>query len=67
MAVRTRRKTPELVLRDGKPSAVILDIQEYEAMLERLEDMADLKMLKAMRRKPLKFRSLGGFLSQCAA
>jgi len=67
MAVRTKRKTPELVLRDGKPSAVILDIEEYEEMLERLEDLDDLKMLKKMRRKPLKFRSLSEFLSQCAA
>lgn len=30
----------------GEPTAVILDIGEYQEMLERLEDMEDLKMLE---------------------
>jgi len=64
MAVRTKRKAPELVLRNGKPAAVIVDINQYEDMLERLEDIEDLKMLKDMRRRPLKFRSLDEFLSE---
>jgi PHD/YefM family antitoxin component YafN of YafNO toxin-antitoxin module len=56
------RQTPEIVLRDGKPAAVILDIDEYEEMLERLEAMEDLKVLEQMRKKPLKFRKLEDFL-----
>jgi len=59
-----KKKTPEIVLRNGKPAAVILDINEYQEMLERLEDAEDLKTLKAMRKKPLKFRRLGEFLKE---
>jgi hypothetical protein len=46
----------------GKPAAVILDIDVYQEMLERLEDVEDLKMLAEMRQKPLKFRNLENFL-----
>ncbi len=59
-----KRKTPEIVFREGKPTAVILDINEYQEMLERLEDMEDLKLLENMRRKPLRFRSLDDFLKE---
>jgi PHD/YefM family antitoxin component YafN of YafNO toxin-antitoxin module len=59
-----KKRAPEVVLRGGKPTAVILDIEEYREMLERLEDMEDLKMLEDMRKKPLKFRSLDDFLTE---
>ena len=58
------RTEPEIVLRNGKPAAVILDIDEYEALLERVEDLADLKKLQAMRKKPLRFEKLEDFLSE---
>jgi PHD/YefM family antitoxin component YafN of YafNO toxin-antitoxin module len=61
------KRTAEIVLRDGKPSAVILDINEYQRMLERLEDLDDLKTLRKMREKPLKFRSLDDFLKEFEA
>ena len=57
-------RSPEIVIREGKPVAVILDIEEYKDMLERLEDVEDLKELKAMRRKPLKFKPLAKFLAE---
>jgi PHD/YefM family antitoxin component YafN of YafNO toxin-antitoxin module len=59
-----KKKPPEVVLRGGKPAAVIIDIDEYQEMLERLEDIEDLKMLEEMRKKPLKFRALGDFLKE---
>jgi PHD/YefM family antitoxin component YafN of YafNO toxin-antitoxin module len=59
-----KRKAPEIVLRKGKPAAVILDINEYREMLERLEDMEDLQMLEDMRSTSLKFRSLEEFLKE---
>ena len=40
---------PEVILRNGKPAAVILDINVYEEILERLEDAADLRWLQKMR------------------
>ena len=58
------KKAPEIVLREGKPAAVILDIDEYREILERLEDVEDLRMLEEIRKKPLKFRRLEDFLKE---
>lgn len=62
--MKPKRKSPEIVLRDGKPAAVILDIGEYREMLERLEDVKDLKALEKMRKRPLQFRRLEDFLKE---
>jgi PHD/YefM family antitoxin component YafN of YafNO toxin-antitoxin module len=62
--MKARSPAPEIVLRDGRPVAVILDINEYKEMLERLDDAEDLKQLKNMRNRPLKFRPLAKFLSE---
>jgi PHD/YefM family antitoxin component YafN of YafNO toxin-antitoxin module len=62
--MKLKRRAPEIVLRNGKPAAVIVDIREYEEMLERLEDADHLKVLKAMRKKPLEFRRLETFLKE---
>lgn len=64
MAKQRKKKPPEIVLSEGKPSAVILDIDEYQEMLEKLEDLEDLKMLEEMRKKPLKFKKLDDFLKE---
>jgi PHD/YefM family antitoxin component YafN of YafNO toxin-antitoxin module len=64
MKGRQKRKKPEIVLRDGKPAAVIIELDEYQEMLERLEDMEDFKTLERMRKKPLKFRKLEDFLEE---
>ncbi len=65
MKHRGRKNPPQLVLgEDGEPSAVILDIEEYRELLERLEDAEDLRMLEDMRKKPLKFRKLEDFLAE---
>ena len=61
---KAKRRPPEIVLRDGKPAAVILDIDEYQEVLERLEDVEDLRMLEELRKKPLEFRKLGEFLEE---
>ena len=45
---------------------MILDIDVYQEMLERLEDAEDLKMLAEMRQKPLKFKRLEDFLAEAA-
>ena len=60
-----KRKKPEMVVKDGKAVAVILDIHGYQEMLEGLEDQQDLKELAAMRRRPLKFKKLSDFLAEC--
>jgi PHD/YefM family antitoxin component YafN of YafNO toxin-antitoxin module len=62
-----KRKDPEIVMRGGKPTAVILGIEEYRELLERVEDAEDLKTLKAMRKRPLSFRKLEDFLKDSAS
>ena len=64
MKARTKGRTPEIVFRDGQAKAVIIDIEEYRALLERLEDLEDLKTLEEMRRRPLRFRKLEDFLEE---
>lgn len=58
-----RRKPLRVVMEKGEPAAVILAIDEYKALLERLEDAEDLKLLEQMRRRPLAFRKLEEFLA----
>jgi PHD/YefM family antitoxin component YafN of YafNO toxin-antitoxin module len=64
MKGRAKKKAPEIILREGKPSAVILDIEDYRELLERLEDFDDLAVLQEMREKTLKFRKLDDFLKE---
>jgi PHD/YefM family antitoxin component YafN of YafNO toxin-antitoxin module len=58
------KDSPQIILRDGVPTAVIIDIEVYREMLERLEDVEDLKMLEEMKERPLKFRRLDDFLKE---
>lgn len=64
MRTKVRKQGPEIIVKNGKPCAVILDIDEYQEMLERLEDIDDLKMLQEMRQKPLTFKKLEDFLEE---
>jgi PHD/YefM family antitoxin component YafN of YafNO toxin-antitoxin module len=58
------KTAPEIVLRNGRPAAVILDIDDYQEMLEHLEQIEDLKALDALRKKPVTFRRLDDFLKE---
>lgn len=62
--MKQHQRLPQIVLQDGKPTAVILDIDEYQELLERLEDLEDLQTLQKMRKKSLKFRRLEDFLKE---
>ena len=64
MKSKARKKPLQVVMENGEPSAVILDIEDYKEMLERLEDAEDLKTLEDMRKKPLKFKKLEEFLEE---
>ena len=64
MGSKGKKKAPQIVFQEGKPAAVILDIDQYREMSERLEDMEDLKALEDMRKKTLNFRSLDDFLKE---
>ncbi|MFW6162893.1 MAG: type II toxin-antitoxin system Phd/YefM family antitoxin [Planctomycetota bacterium] len=58
------RKSPAIVYEDGEPTAVIVDIDDYQELLERAEDADDLQALQEMRRRPLQFRKLSDFLAE---
>ena len=64
MNVKAKKEAPQIVFSKGEPSAVILDIDVYQEMLERLEDIEDLNMLVEMRKKPMSFRKLDDFLQE---
>ena len=61
--MKTPIKNPEIIMRDGKPVSVILDIDIYEQMLEQIEGIEDLEYLEKIRQQPLEFRSLDDFLN----
>lgn len=62
--MKTPPKKPEIIMRDGKPVAVIIDIEIYEQMLEQIESIEDLECLEKIRQHPLEFRSLDDFLTR---
>lgn len=66
MTKKNRAREREIIYRDGKPSAVIIDLEEYREMLERLEEIDDLKAIEEMKKAPLQFRPLGDFLKEHA-
>ncbi len=58
---------PQIVYSDGEPVAVIVPIEEYREILERLEDAEDIAMLEEMRKRPLQFSTLDEFLERVGA
>jgi PHD/YefM family antitoxin component YafN of YafNO toxin-antitoxin module len=63
--MKTTLLEPEIVTRKGKPVSVILPIADYEELLERAEDVADVAWLKAARKKPQQYRPLEDYLAGC--
>jgi PHD/YefM family antitoxin component YafN of YafNO toxin-antitoxin module len=53
---------PEIVMKNGRPKAVILDIREYRRLLELAEDAYDRRTLNAMRRGKHSFRTFEAYL-----
>ncbi len=62
--MKTSLPEPEIVIRKGKPVAVILPIKDYEELLERAEDADDVAGLKRVRRKKLQYRPLEDYLAK---
>ncbi len=52
------KQAPDVVLKNGKPSAVILNIKDYQELLERAEDAEDLRYLNGLKKRTLKFRRI---------
>jgi hypothetical protein len=54
----------EIVTRNGKPVSVIVPIKQYEELVERAEDSADVAWLKRARKKQLRYRPLDEYLTE---
>jgi len=52
---------PQLVMKDGKPNAIIIDLKDYRELLERLEDKEDIVDLEKMRHAGLNVRKFSDF------
>jgi hypothetical protein len=57
---------PEIVTKKGRGSRLILPIEQYQEILERLEDAEDVAWLKKARRKKLQYRPLEDVLAGLA-
>jgi prevent-host-death family protein len=58
------KNKPQLIMKNGKPNAVIIDIEDYRKMLERLEDKEDLDDLVKIRSGIQSFRKFEDFLTE---
>jgi len=61
--MKTSLPEPELITRNGRPVSVILPIEVYQELLERLEDAEDVAWLRRARLKPMRYRPLEKYLS----
>jgi len=64
MRTHAKKQIRGTVACNDRPAAVVLDIEVYREMVERLEHADDLKALEKMRQRPLKFRRLEDFLKE---
>jgi hypothetical protein len=48
----------EIVTRKGKPGSVLISVEDYEELMECLEEAEDVAWLKRVRRKPLDYGPL---------
>ena len=58
------KSKPQVIMKNGRPNAVIIDIKDYQKLLERLEDKEDLTDLVKMRKGGLRFRKFDDFLAE---
>ena len=59
----TLLQKPNLIVRNGKPEAVILALKEYERLLEMAQGRGDLNELKKIKRSKTSFRSIEEYVA----
>lgn len=55
---------PQIITKNGRPKAVILDIKKYEHLLEMAEDKEDLVELRRIKKGKVIFRELKDYLKK---
>jgi len=53
-----------MIYKGGKPTAVILSLADYEELLERVEDAADVKWLQKNRLQGVSYRPFSDYLKE---
>ena len=53
---------PQIIIKNGKPNAVVLAIKDYERLLELLEDKNDLADLKRIKKSGTSFRNIDEYV-----
>lgn len=56
-----------VVNEEGKRTGVFLSLDEYQELLERIEDNEALSVLRKMREEPLQTRSFDDFVGENSA
>lgn len=55
---------PQVVVKNGKPVAVLLDIDDYESLLELAEQKDDMKAIRAMKKRDWQTTSFDEYLQK---
>lgn len=55
---------PQIIVENGKPKSVVLDIKDYERLLEMVEDKEDLAELRRIKRGKTSFHELTAHLEK---
>lgn len=55
---------PQIVYRDGKPCSVILDIEVFEALLDELDELDDIRAVEEALKEPLDTVAFDEYLAQ---
>ncbi len=59
----TSTQKPRVILKNGKPTSVVLNIRVYERLLELAEDKEDLLELKLMKKQGTNFKELNKIMA----
>lgn len=63
MAKKLKMK-PQVIMKNGEPEAVIINIKDYRELLERLEDKEDIADLEKIRKGVLQVKKFSDFLME---
>ena len=55
---------PKIIRKNGRPTAVVLDIRKYQQLLDLLEDKNDLAELQKIKKSRTSFREFKEYLKE---
>lgn len=55
---------PQIIIKNGRPNAVVLNIKDYERLLEALEAKNDLAELNRIKKGRISFRNIDGYVKR---